>query len=231
MSSPPVEPVKKSIKASLRKKGQPMLYPAQEQVNAKKTKRKRTAEDESADRNSDATASKKTKLGRTEKAAAVPSAAKPKDDTLVFKPDSAKAKKQYRAKKARASSPPLPAHAAVDFDTIPDPIASVTKSDKTPASKASRKEAKEAMKDVPAAAKVTGSSAAQNKAEANTQKDEPVKVEVGGAPPQDAAKVEKTKTKRKPALRKVKETKPGPEAEVKEKGEEELSKKGVGCRP
>ncbi|EKM55869.1 uncharacterized protein PHACADRAFT_184617 [Phanerochaete carnosa HHB-10118-sp] len=224
MSSPLVQPVKKSIKASLRKKGQPLLDPAQERVNTEKTKRKRTAEDESTDRNPEATASKKIRLSRTEKASATPPAAGPQDDNFVFKPDSAKAKKQYRAKKVRTSSP---AHTAVDFDTIPDPTASVTKSNKTTASKASKKGAGEPTANVSAAAKVPGLGATEPKAEANTLQEMHVKAEVGGAPPPDTAKVEKAKSKRKPAPKKAKEAKPVLEVDVKEKGKEESPKKDV----
>lgn len=229
MSSPPVQPVQKSVKSALRKKNQPAL----ESAKSEKTKRKRAAEDEAIKDDSDPAAPKRAKLDPAKTTFAVPPA-EPKDDIHVFKQDSGRAKKQYRAKKARASSPPSPAPHIIDFDKIPDPIASVPKSDRTCASKTSKKASKDSTKELPAAARVTRSRVTKGKENAAVHQGASAKSsidEVARAIPQESEEEVKgrAETKRKSVRKKVEEAKPESDIEVEEKSKKESSNKEVNC--
>ncbi|GJE97964.1 hypothetical protein PsYK624_141860 [Phanerochaete sordida] len=214
MSSPPVQPAKKSVKGAMRKKNEPLpaLAPAPEPEPPVREhpKRKRAAEDEPAADVPKASAAKKQKATPAELRSAPAS-----QDSALFRPDSAKAKRRYTAKKARGASPTPVADAAADvgkdfdfdFDMIPEPGASAAKSDRSSRPRAA-KVVKEAAKEVPAAAKVTRSS-----------KKKVGKAEDTEPPAQEVVK-EKAESKRKSAPRKAKEPKnkvePVPEVEAEE---------------
>lgn len=220
--------MQKSVKSALRKRNQPIPERVPEPAKSEKTKRKRPVEDGLTKDDAESAAPKRAKLEQAEKATPAVSIVELKDDLHVFKPDNARAKKQYRAKKVRASSP-SPARGIIDFDKIPGPVASATKSDKTSTSRMSKTREKDSTKELPAVARVTRSGATKGKENVAGLQESSAKIEVdkaAKAPLQGHEKEAKGKveTKRKPIPKKVKEVKPEPEVKVEETAEEEPSK-------
>lgn len=180
LSSPPVQPAKKPIKAALRKKNLPIEDSPPEPVNVRGSKRKRPVDStEVVDGQEERAQTKRTKLDPVPGTVVREQAPTKAAESHAFKPDlssTGRAKKHYGGRKKLASPPLAPAQPDINYDEIPGSAVSSAKPLKAgsatkPSSKTSKP--KKAVKKAPSqeskvSTKTTRSTVAKGK-ETNTK--------------------------------------------------------------